>query len=345
VLAAQDEIDALQARATVIAKEQTDLPGVQREAASLRTAMETALADLGTSHTPEQARDAVPAASSRAAINRLIKEHAALEAALKAAERALAGGRRESEQAAAALAGAPEPATPALLRKVIEATRAEGPLERQFAEAGNALIAADAAVAAGFSALPLWDSDLPALLACKLPLQADAERLTGDLADAVKSADRARETLAHLDVDIARHDDALADFNAGEALPTREAIAAARAQREQAWRLIRRRFEGGPAPSREEWTALPAQTLPDAFETWVDAADRLSDRRADEAERLARWLKATTELERLHRRRSEAAQELAASHLREAKDGRMAPPAQQAAGACSCSRRRTSKAR
>ena len=73
----------------------------------------------------------------------------------------------------------------------------------------------------------------------------------------------------------------LASLEANGPLPTAEAVHAARQRRDQAWQTIRRaRIEG-------DGTATLDASLPDVFETSIREADRLADRRLEDAERVA----------------------------------------------------------
>ncbi|WP_205083318.1 hypothetical protein, partial [Paracraurococcus ruber] len=157
----------------------------------------------------------------------------------------------------------------------------------ELERAGRALAAAAAEAAAALAALPLWSGDAAALLACPVPLAAQAEEQGQALAEAGRALSRAREEQDGILAEIARLETELADIAAGETMPTRAAVAAVRQARDRAWRLLRRGLEGGAPPGPEERRDLPDGPLPDGFEALRDAADRLADRRADEAQRVA----------------------------------------------------------
>ena len=171
----------------------------------------------------------------------------------------------------------------------------------------SALLAeAEDIVAAALAALPLWRSDLETLLVCPLPLQAETEAVASTFDAARDRLAAVRQDVGNLTAEIADLENEVSRFTRGETVPTPDAVTAARAARDQVWRAIRRMQEGGVAADREGEDALPAGHLPDVFETLRDQADRLADRRADEAQRVADFLLATDRLDRTRERRHAA---------------------------------------
>lgn len=299
-LAAQDVIDALEVRRGVVQQAMHDLPDLLAGAAAGRATVAEAIGDLGLSLAPEAARDAVPSPAIRRVVARLISQHAARATASNAAVRELTAGERRRDQAAGALAAEPEPASPALLRRTIDAVRGEGPLETELSRAELALASAEAATRAALDALPLWPRDLAGLIACPLPLPAEAEAAAAGLLQAGTALTQARDGVASLEAEIADQTERLAALTGGETVPTRPVVEAARSRRDRVWRLVRRVLEGGPPPSADD--EPPEGSLPDAFEALRDEADRLSDRRTDEAERVAEVMAATGRLAALRDR-------------------------------------------
>jgi chromosome segregation protein len=306
VIALQDTIDALVSQRAVVLQAVNDLPQVQTNVANLRAKVIEATRALGLSLTPEAARDALPTAAALRTVHRLVRQHAALAADVGSAGRAMAAGQRSRDQAAQALATSPEPVSPGLLRRTIDAARAEGPLDRELSRAQRVLAEAKDIVAAALAALPLWRSDLETLLVCPLPLQAETEAVASTFEAARDRLAAVREDVGNLTAEIADLENEVSRFTRGETVPTQDAVTAARAARDQVWRAIRRMQEEGVAADREGEGALPAGHLPDVFETLRDRADRLADRRADEAQRVADFLLATDRLDRTRERRHAA---------------------------------------
>jgi uncharacterized protein YhaN len=313
VIALQDSIDTLVSQRAVVLQTANDLPQVQTNVASLRAKVIEAIRALGLSLTPEAARDELPTAAALRTVHRLIRQHAALAADVGSAGRAMAAGQRSCDHAAQALAASPEPASPGLLRRTIDAARSEGPLDRELSQAQRALAEAEEIVAttlATLATLPLWRSDLETLLVCPLPLQAEMEAVAATFEAAREQLAAVREDVGNFTAEIADLENEVSRFTRGETVPTPDAVTVARAARDRVWRAIRRMQEEGVAADREGEDALPAGHLPDVFETLRDQADRLADRRADEAQRVADFLLATDRLDRTRERRHAAAEVL-----------------------------------
>jgi hypothetical protein len=311
-LATQDAIDALTMHRAVVLQAIEDLPKVQANAAAQRAKVSDAIEELGLMLAPEAAREALPAAVARRTVQRLINQHATLSTEAKSAARELAAGKRQSDQAALALAAAPEPASPALLRGTIDAVRGEGRLDAELVRAQSALTRAEAKAGAALAALPVWTDDMTKLAACPLPLPAEANRIAAQLDAAAQALSRDRADAAELARDIASVEEDLSRLARGETVPTPDAVAAARAARDRVWRIVRRVLQGGPSSPAEE---LPIAPLPDAFETLRDEADQLADRRADEAQRVADFLSASARLDLLCQRRETLQSMLATSAI------------------------------
>jgi uncharacterized protein YhaN len=310
VIALQDTIDSLVSQRAVVLLAINDLPQVKDNAAHLRASVIEAVRVLGLSLDADAARDAVPTAAVVRTVQRLIQRHAALTADVETAQRAMLAGQRSWAEATQALAAFPEPVSPALLRRTIETARSEGPLDRELARAERALAEADAGAVTVFATLPLWRGGLKSLLTCTLPLETETQAIGARLEAARERLAAARDQVGGLTTEIAELENEVSRFTRGETVPTRDAVAIARAKRDQVWRAIRRAQEGGAAADHEDSDALPAGHLPDVFETLRDQADRLADRRADEAQRVADFQIATEHLDRARARRTAAADAL-----------------------------------
>ncbi|MCB4820487.1 ATP-binding protein [Roseicella aerolata] len=313
VLALQDRIDTLAERRAVVLQAERDLPELRARLDRHHAMAAEAARALGLDGPAEALRERLPPESLRRRAQRLLTDRARLVAQREAAAQALAAAQRAREAAAQALRAAPEPPSPAPLRQAIQAAQREGRLDRELEAAERRLATAAAEATAALAALPLWSGDAAALAACRVPLAAEAEAAARRLAEAEQAAGKARDDLALVAAEIARLQEELADLAAGETVPTRAAIEVARRERDRAWRLLRRMLEGGAAPAPEERAGLPAAPLPEGFEALRDAADRLADRRAEEAQRVADWILRTDRLERARRRHAEAEAALTAA--------------------------------
>ncbi len=309
VLPMQDTIDALQGQCAVALQASADLEKVTADAAASRAKVVAAIDELGVPLAPEAAREALPPANARRAVQRLITQHATLVADQRAAARALADGEQVLIMATVALGDAPQPPSPDLLRRTIDAVRSEGRLDGGLGQARATLAEADTAAAEALAALPLWTADMAALLACKLPLPAESGRAGAQLDAASQAFAQARVNAGALADEITKVEEELARLARGEPVPTQSAVADARAERDRVWRMLRRIHEGA-SPSAEP---LPDTPLPDAFEKLRDQADDLADRRADEAQRVADYLSTTGRRDGLRQRETVAQATLTAA--------------------------------
>ena len=301
-LAVRDAIDALAERRPIAVQAAADLPKVRAAAASHRAKVVDALLDLGLNREPEAARDTVPTAGVRGTVRRLITQYEALATKAATIGENLSTAQRRRDRAAAAFEANPAPASPALARRTIEAVRAEGPLDTQLGQAERVAEAAERAAAAALAALPLWTGDAAALEACPVPLPAAAEAAAARLDQTAKTLTEARTAVARLIHEQAEIEAEIAQLAQGDIVPTPDAVAASRVRRDRVWLLLRPALEGGPAPDPAEIGGHP----PGVFERLRDDADRLADRRADDAQRVADFLSATGSRDQIRTRLSAA---------------------------------------
>ncbi|HEV7264826.1 MAG TPA: AAA family ATPase [Falsiroseomonas sp.] len=306
ILAVQDGVDRLAAARGRALDAERDLPEVRALAASQREQVAAGATRLGLDAPPDAVREALPKPSAREAAQRLIRRRTALLTRLESEEKRLRAAERRHERAAAALAQsiAPPPATK--LRRAIEAAREEGPLDRDLARAERDLAEAERRRDLALAALEPWSGDAAALAAARLPLPAMAEEAARHLEEATQALDRARTATAEIAAEIATLEEALARLARGHTVPTPQVIAAERARRDTAWRLIRRGLDGGAPPDPADRADLPEGDLPDLFEAFRDAADRLADARADDAQRVNDYAEKTARLGQLRPRQGEA---------------------------------------
>jgi uncharacterized protein YhaN len=311
LLAEAEAIDALAADRSHIGKTEQDRAEQRIVADQRQRALAQAAQRLGQSDDAATIAARIPDALRRDAANRAILAHARLsERHAKAAED-VATARAQHDAARAALEALPEAPSAAELRAVIDQVKSEGRLDAEFAAAQAAEAGAQAELTRLLAALPLWTGSADALAAAPVPLEA----MIADHAARLEQAEATRRGLAEKS---AAHDSALAALAAdllrlteAGTLPTPQAIAAARALRDRAWKLLRRhRIAGGAAPSDAELTDLgPPDALPDRFEALLREADALVDRSAVEAKRIA----AFAELRRQQNREAEARAETRAA--------------------------------
>jgi uncharacterized protein YhaN len=291
LLAEAEAIDALAADRSRIAGATRDRAELRIVAEQHQAALGQAVGRLGLAADVSSIASRIPSAMARDAAERAIVAHARLSERQTAAAAALEEARALHDAALARLAALPDPAPVDDLRDAIERARAEGRIDAERDAAIRAETEAAAERDRLLAALPLWPGTAEALAVAKLPLETMVNERAATLDQAEQAARAARDTLAAHDGSLAALDADLRDLTASGELPTPQAIAAIRTQRDRAWRLIRRhRLEGGAAPAEEELAGLgAADALPDRFEQLLGEADALVDRGEAERTRVARF--------------------------------------------------------
>ena len=202
-------------------------------------------------------------------------------------------------------------ALPPGLEKLLGAIRQDGAPDSRRAAAELDLDGAEAARTACLDRLGAWRGRLNDLLALALPDMRALERLHGAMQDAADAVHAAEAALSKLTVQRRQADDALADMTAA-APPDEAALAKARARRDEGWRLVRVRAFGPGAGAEAEAAFAPAP-LDQAFQSAMEQADAVADRRFAAATHLASIGEAVRRLERAERDRGAAADALDAA--------------------------------
>src|SRR5262249_32127549 len=144
-----------------------------------------------------------------------------------------------------------------------------------------------AMAATRLQALGLWSGALEQLAALPVPLEetvARAERAWEELSRRAAALEERRRALAGREEELARE---RVSLERGGAVPSEEELAAARAARDEAWRLVRRALDGADVASAAR--ALdPERPLAELYAERSRRADEAADRLRREAERVAR---------------------------------------------------------
>ena len=224
----------------------------------------------------------------------------------------MAGGNRRRDQAAQALAAAPETASPALLRRTIDAARGEGPLDTDLARAQRALADAEhrATAATHRTAAVAWRPGEPR----GLPIAPSGRGGRGRGAPSCRWATACQGTGGSRRPGDRDHRPGRGGVPAvaGRDRPDAGRRGCGPGGARSGLAGDSPHAGGRPAAADEDEDGLPAGHLPDIFEALRDQADQLADRRADEAQRVADFLSATDRLGVARRRRSAADAVLAA---------------------------------
>ncbi len=222
-------------------------------------------------------------------MQRLITAHAALLSALETNRTNLTLASRRRDEAAEKLRIAAVPNVAAGFRQAIDEAKSEQRIEADLDEARREREAVERVADTALRTLTLWRGDATGLASLALPLPGDEAEAARRLEETAKKLEEAKQCAERLRSELSALEERVARLESGEAVPTPDIVAGARSRRDRAWRLVRRALDGAvPAPS--ELADLPSGDLADGFEVLRDEADRLSDRRADEAQRVADYL-------------------------------------------------------
>lgn len=268
-------IERLHKRSGEIATAQRDIPKLRGQLDRTEAQLAGLARQLGLGNDPDWAVLTVPSRAALAAIAALMERHAALEAAqrLQAEEAA----RLEADRRA--LAPVPEmpPVDPAAAARLLQQAAALAPtrtaLDAAAAEAATKRARADTAL----SRLPWWTGSLAALRIAPIPAADAVRRLEERQATLERKGEAQQEELTRLRAEKADCLQALAQLQAAGPVPTADAVAAARAERDGLWQRFR----------TEALAQRATATGADGVAKALHAADDLSDRRQAEAERAA----------------------------------------------------------
>ena len=294
-------IDALLREAATVQQIQGDLPAQAGELAAAERRVAALRADLGLEEAGDVALPgwALPGRPLLAEAQALLDRHAALAARLAELPEALAGLTAERDALEAALAALPQVDEPGAVEALLREVREAGDPVRGLAVATASAVSRrlDAALAlalvSGWGGSGAW----AALASLGPELPASYDRRYGLLVEcgraldlAVRDAATARQARDAIGAEIDR-------LVAGEAPVEAAALAAARGHRDRGWDLVARiafappgAGDAGAGEAARDWAG--GASLPVAYVRAVQEADRLADRRVQEAARLDRLVQA-----------------------------------------------------
>lgn len=281
-------IEALYQRQGEMAKSAADLPRRRQEHAAALARLSQGARDIGQAPDIDQLSARLPDRLLIARIRDKVKEHARLDQARADATRRHEAASREARQAERQQPGSnPDAAHLTQAEAALAAARRFGEVElrqdraRRALEDGSTRLTQLTARLGRFSLPPdrLAGLPLPSPEAVERQRQLEQAlenrrlRLLEDQRAAEEDSNRLRQTLRTLS-------------GAGD-VPTPAVIAQARAERDGQWAALRPHLASG--------TPAPADAVP-AFDAALRAADMLADRRDRDAQRVADYLRADSDL-------------------------------------------------
>jgi uncharacterized protein YhaN len=295
LLAEEAAIERLAEHAGAAAKALEDVPKLEAGLAQTRAQIGHKLRRLGAPGADPAAL--IPARALETRTRALIRDHGKHEGACRDAGRT----RDELAQAIAARRAAPGPeaaladaALPGLMALADE-IRAQGDPAAQAREAAARAAAAAAALGSALAEAPFWQGEAEALRALPLAAMPAFERAHAAVVAAEAAAHRHGEAAAQAAGRLVEARERLRGIVGETTVPDREAVAAARRQRQALWDLVAR-TAFGPAPDVAELAVLRGQPLALAYERAVAEADTIADRRADESALIAQAREAGRQL-------------------------------------------------
>ncbi|MEI6558836.1 MAG: AAA family ATPase [Rhodospirillaceae bacterium] len=288
----REEIERLFRDSGDIANKRKDLPKLERDLEHSDDRLAQFVVRLGGGVGRGEVEHRRPSQPLAVRVRDRISERNALTVAWEKAVRQAEAARdrlRETEDALAAIGTPPDPAQAIT---AWEEGLAAGDVEGRLTAAEAACRQAGAKAAALLARLPGWSGSLERLTATAFPAAATVQRLMTAQETAEADRRRAAEARDTAIGELQRTEGDLNDLQAAGEVPTPEALAVARRQRDQGWRLIRsayidRTLEPGQAALDY---ADPGGDLASRYEAAVRHADGLVDLRERDAHRIQRYL-------------------------------------------------------
>ena len=310
LVARAGEIAALFAETGRYAKAKEDLPGVDREAEGMRAKLEALAKRLGLAQSAD-IKSRQPSDAELALLRALSREGRAIEGELASLAMPIS---RASVKAHSLLrqdnAARGTPIDPEPLRERLAALAPVLRRLEQRAEIEPAIEAETRAIAEAALRLSPPIASLDALAGASLPAPRDDRALPQGARSARKIIGSRARRFARGRARLPRRSRLRSKSSkAARAVPSLEAIAAARGERETAWERLRAALFGAalPAPARASSVAT--------FELQVAHADRLADEALGDAKRVAQHALHTRDLLVARERQAKAEETLAEAEL------------------------------
>jgi uncharacterized protein YhaN len=286
---AGESIEQLAEQRGQIAADRERIAEIEREQARLANALAHDRAELGGRDDNAE----WPTAATLAQARRLATDQATRRQSLDHAARNLDAARDADTRLATEAQALGAAAEISALEAWLTAAAREGDLEAELRNAQANVDRLDRDIERHLTALKPAVADSDTLATLDVPTRARVDEFETEISDASEARKRHQQRVDELTDEVERARDALARRRADEALPSAEALAATRVQRDACWQLVRRRyveqrerdlFDDADTPKLDKATEKnPA----DAFERSSQAADELADARFDHAEAIA----------------------------------------------------------
>lgn len=296
LLAHADRVRVLVKRVDRVAHARARLPLDAQQIAAMRDALDADRAR----HTDGMTLEAVaawrPSASAREAVERLADASLKLEGDIDAATKARA---KDAETAADARREWQAAGGDAPTKDVRAQAEALQKLQHDFAEHENQrasvrkIEAEVARMIAQMAPKPPANEELDAVA---LPSRDAVQEHKKELEKLRKKAEAAEEKRREIDAKLAERTARRDALRVAGQVPTMADLEAARARRDEGWKLVKRAWVDGKDVKKEARAYDADHPLHDAFERAMAAADKQADRIREEAQRVAQLLEIDVEI-------------------------------------------------
>lgn len=311
ILAEREEIERLAERRAWIEKAMEDQPRRESELEQHRRLVADYLRQAELAGTVDDLDRILPSALKRSAIAALAKQGAALAAKRTAAAEQLDEAARElaSAQEAAGKASEPQDAGP-IQRALADADRL-GDIAEEIGRRRSTLARKGNVLREHIAGLGLAGGETSTLRSLVVPAEQTVRRYAVLVEGIGKDIESTHGELARLASEIEARSRQIIDLKKSGEVATEEELRAARAAREEGWRLIRGIHIEGRADLDDEATAFaPDGRLPEAYERRVAEADRIADALRAHVEEATQLSLIASEKAALEERRTAAAKRL-----------------------------------
>jgi uncharacterized protein YhaN len=215
--------------------------------------------------------------TQRAELDRALERHTKLTALLKRSANEANDAEDRGRELASQLEALEVPPETAALESALTEAHTDGQVEQRIADAQEDLDEAQVLLDATLGELDPA-TEVPVLRAMRPPSPAAVEQFAAERDELDSRARELDDRRQRLEDGRRTVDEDHARLDQGAKVPTVEDLGAARLERDEHWRRLRRRIEG----------TADQPCTPEAFETHLHRSDDLSDRLRTEAETVAR---------------------------------------------------------
>ena len=176
------------------------------------------------------------------------------------------------------------------LRKAIERTQQQGPLEENYRTELKEIGRTQEVVKMALKKQTLWRGSLEEIEKLPIPSLETVDTFEARLGDAKAAADKHRSGIDEVEQKLLQLDGQIEQLRLEQEVPTESELHEARRKREEGWQLVLSAWKGQGVAAEDERDFVaafpPAKDLAEAYEYSVKQADDIADRLRREADRV-----------------------------------------------------------